>query len=97
MNAIRFNLKRFRMKNDMTQEELADLIGVSQAMISQYEKNWRTVKNSTILQIASALCVDPMELFIDDNGTSAFDLGIRVDFYPDDYKFDYPELSDLVD
>lgn len=94
---IRFNLKAYRKKQSITQCELAEQLGMKQGMVSYYERNWRTVKNSTILQIASALGVDPMELFLDDNGTSAFDLGIRVDFYPDDYKFDYPELSDLVD
>lgn len=94
---IRFNLKAYRKKQSITQSELAEQLGMNQGMVSYYERNWRTVKNSTILQIASALGVDPMELFMDDKGTSAKDLRIQVDFYPDDYKFDYPELSDLVD
>lgn len=94
---IRFNLKAYRKKQSITQCELAEQLNVNQGTVSYYERNWRFVKNSTILQIASTLGVDPMELFMDDNGTSAKDLGYQVDFYPDDYKFDYPELSDLVD
>ena len=97
MTAIRFNLKAYRKKKGFTQEQLAKVLGIDQSMISYYERNWRIIKNSTIVQIASNLGVDPMELFMDDNGTSAKDLGYQVDFYPDDYKFDYPELSDLVD
>lgn len=88
MSAIRFNLKGYRTKNGMTQNTLAERLDVTQSAISKYEKNWRTVKNSTILQIASALNVDPMELFLDDDGISAKDLGIEVEFYPDDYKVD---------
>lgn len=97
MNAIRFNLKMYRTLNGMTQVELANKLGVSQAMVSQYERAWWNVQNSTILQIAKALGVDPMELFLDDAGVSAKDRNIQVDFYPDDYEFVYPELSDFDD
>ena len=88
MNVIRFNLKGYRTKKKLTQEELANKLGVSQAMVSQYEKNWWLVQNSTILQIADSLSVDPMELFLDDAGVSAKDLNIQVDFYPDDFNLD---------
>lgn len=86
MSAIRFNLKAFRKIRGLTQTELAEKIGQDQSMVSYYERNWRTVKNSTILQIASALGVDPMELFMNDEGVSAKDLNIQVDFYPDDFR-----------
>ena len=85
---IRFNLKAYRQKQSLTQEELSERLGMNQGMVSYYESNWRTVKNSTILQIADALAVDPMELFLDDTGVSAKDLNIQVDFYPDDFKLD---------
>lgn len=84
---IRFNLKAYRKKQALTQKELSEKLGMNQGMVSYYERNWKSVKNSTILQIASALEVDPMELFIDGDGASAYDLGIRVDFYPDDHEF----------
>lgn len=87
-NTIRFNLKAYRKKESLTQSDLADRLGMNQGMVSYYERNWRTVKNSTILQIADSLAVDPMELFLDDAGVSAKDLNIQVDFYPDDFKFD---------
>lgn len=88
MNAIRFNLKGYRAKEGLTQENLADRLGVKQSTVSKYEREWWTVQNSTILQIASALGVDPMELFMDDTGISAKDLHIQVDFYPDDFNLD---------
>lgn len=86
---IRFNLKAYRKKQGLTQKKLSEILGMNQGMVSYYERNWKSVKNSTILQIASALDVDPMELFIDSDGVSAYELGIRVDFYPDEH-----ELSD---
>ena len=86
--AIRFNLKAYRKSKGLTQSALADMLGQDQSMVSYYERHWRTVKNSTILQIASALGVDPMELFIDDTGVTAKDLKIQVDFFPDDFMLD---------
>ena len=87
MTVIRFNLKAYRKSKGLTQSALAEMIGLDQSMVSYYERNWRTVKNSTILQIAEALGIEPMELFLDDNGVSAKKLGYQVDFFPDDFKF----------
>ena len=88
MTVIRFNLKAYRKSRGLTQSVLAEMIGLDQSMVSYYERNWRTVKNSTILQIAEALGVEPMELFMDDSGVSAKELGYQVDFFPDDFKLD---------
>ena len=85
MTAIRFNLRAYRKNKGLSQCILAEILHQDQSMVSYYERNWRTVKNSTILQIANSLGVDPMELFLDDNGVSAKDLGIQCDFFPDDY------------
>lgn len=85
---IRFNLKAYRKKRELTQNDLAKMLGQDQSMVSYYERNWRSVKNSTIQQIAKALDIDPLELYMDDNGTSLKDQFIKcnVDFYPDDFK-----------
>lgn len=32
------NLKKLRLKNKLTQKELADIVGISQQQLSQYEK-----------------------------------------------------------
>lgn len=72
MNEIlRFNLRAFRKRNNYTQQELAEKLGMNQCRISQYELNWRSVKNSTIQQIAETLGIDPLELYTDGNGVSA--------------------------
>ena len=85
MNSIRFNLKAYRKKHNLTQQALAVKLGLDQSMISYYERNWRYVKNSTIQQIATALGVEPLELFMDDNGVSAKDLHYQIDLYPDSF------------
>lgn len=75
MNEIlRFNLRAFRERNNYTQQELAKMLGQNQGMVSYYERNWRSVKKSTILQIAKTLGVDPLELYTDGNGVSAKDM-----------------------
>jgi transcriptional regulator with XRE-family HTH domain len=88
LNAIRFNLTAYREKNKITQVELAELLGVNQCTVSYYERNSRHIKNSTILQIAETLNINPLELFINDDGKNLIELGIQVDFFPDDYKLE---------
>ena len=85
MTAIRFNLRAYRKKMNLTQGDLAKKLGQDQSMVSYYERHWRSVKNSTIIQIARTLDIDPLELFMDDNGVSAKDLGYQVAFFPDDH------------
>lgn len=60
---MKFDLRKYRKSNGMTQCDLAEKLGMNQAMVSYYERNWRTVKYSTILQIAKKLNVNLEELF----------------------------------
>lgn len=52
------NLKKVRHKRGYTQKQLADIMGVSQAMITQYETNKRSPKLKTVQHFAHVLKVD---------------------------------------
>ncbi len=56
-------IKNFRKQNKMTQKELADLVGTSQAAISSYEKGTRRLGLETAQKIAIALEVSLDELW----------------------------------
>lgn len=60
---MKFDLKNYRKMNGMTQNDLAEKLGMDQSMVSYYERNWKSVKTSTIVQIAKALGCKPEELF----------------------------------
>lgn len=49
------NLERLRTERQMTQEELAKRVGVSQPAIAQYENGTATPRLYVTLRIASAL------------------------------------------
>lgn len=55
-------LKEERKKKGISQKELGQKLGVSQAMIAQYEKGDRTPKIETIKKIAKALEVEAIVL-----------------------------------
>ena len=48
-------IKSIRKKNKISQQELGNMLGVSQAMIAQYENGKRIPKLETIKKIAIAL------------------------------------------
>ena len=56
---IYFDLKGYRERNGITQEEVADILGITQPAVSQMEKS---MSLKTINRIAEALNVDAMEL-----------------------------------
>lgn len=51
------NIKKFRKEKNLKQEELGLLLGVSAAMISQWERGERNPKEDTLQKIADALGV----------------------------------------
>lgn len=56
-------IRDLRKQNKMTQKELADLVGTSQAAISNYEKGNRGLGMETAQKIAIALEVSLDELW----------------------------------
>lgn len=58
------NIKRIRLSKNLSQENLADLANVSPPYISEIENQKKVGKFETIAAIASALGVEPYELFL---------------------------------
>lgn len=49
------NIKKLRIEKKITQKRLSELTGISEVMISQYERGIRTPKNKNLLKLASIL------------------------------------------
>lgn len=56
------NLKRIRMERQLTQEQLAELLGTSKQVISRYENGQRSPKVSIVDEYARKLGVSISEL-----------------------------------
>lgn len=64
MSTLGAYIRNLRKKQGMTQEELANLIGLSSAFISRLERNhFGDVSSYTVIKIAKALKVLPEELY----------------------------------
>lgn len=55
---LKDKIKSARKKKGLTQAELGEVLGVSQAMIGQYESGIRKPKIEQLMKIASALDID---------------------------------------
>lgn len=56
------NVRHFRQKRGLTQEQFADISGFSQQYISDLERGLRNPTVVTIFELASALDISHMEL-----------------------------------
>ncbi len=56
------NLKRLRVLNALTQEELASKAGLTPTAVSRIERNQAEPHMSTLRKLAEALGVEPREL-----------------------------------
>lgn len=95
MNTIGQNIKLTRQNKKMSQKELADKLNISQAAISQFEKNSTTPKLDTIKKIAKALEVPYFEL-IDLKLNDGSILAIPESFGEESNIIAY-EFSDFLD
>lgn len=64
--AIGENIRRLREAREMTQEQLAERIGVTRPTVTQWETGWSQPRMGKVEQIAAALGVEPMDLLSDD-------------------------------
>ncbi len=62
-NIIGNNIKRFRERLDLSQEMLANYLGLTHAAISQYENGHRVVPSDVILKIAGLFGIDGYDLY----------------------------------
>lgn len=56
-------LKTQRLRNNISQKELADTVGVHVQFISNVERSLATIPPNRIKKVAEALDADPKELF----------------------------------
>lgn len=68
MNEVGSNIRRFRKEKGLTQNELGDLLEISEAMVGQYERGVRNPKLETIEKIAAALNVTAPDIYGWDEG-----------------------------
>ena len=59
------NIKRFRLEKEMTQEQLASLLGISAQAVSKWETNETYPDGALLVPIANALDVSADELLCD--------------------------------
>ncbi len=64
------NIKNLRLRNDMTQEELGNKVGVTISMISQIERGTKAVTLQLGKQIAEVFDCTVDDLFNDVRGVS---------------------------
>lgn len=62
VQTVRENVRRLRHRRGMTQENLADVAGVSRTYIGYLESQGKNVSVEVLEKIAQALDVDPREL-----------------------------------
>ena len=60
------NIRRFRMQAGLSQEAVAELMGVDRAHISSMERGQQNVTLLTLWHAAQALGVKPVDLFSED-------------------------------
>ena len=74
---INTNLKRFRLIANLTQEELANQIGISTQYLGRIERNISTPTLETLIRIADTLNV-PIEYFISCSSRTYKELSVMV-------------------
>ncbi len=56
-------IKKLRLQNDMTMEDLANLLGVGKSAVNKWEKGYVTnIKRSTIIKMSKIFNVSPVDL-----------------------------------
>lgn len=59
------NLKRLRLRNTLTQEELANAAGLTTAAVARIERDEAEPRPSTVRKLADALAAEPADLLED--------------------------------
>ena len=66
-DVFKYNLKYYRLKNKLTQEDLADKVGLSDKYISDLERGEFSPSFEKISELALALNIEPYKLLKDEN------------------------------
>jgi transcriptional regulator with XRE-family HTH domain len=62
---IGFRLKQLREKAGVSQEKMAELVGVSRGQLQKYESGANMMNTEKLQQVAAALSVPVQEFFVD--------------------------------
>ncbi len=63
MSHLGERIRKFRKENNLTQQQLADLLGVSRESISMYERGERTPRYEKLIKLAQLSKLSLDELF----------------------------------
>ena len=66
-NIVASNIKKFRKKLNISQEELAERAGLHRTYIGGVERGERNITLDTLQTIATALNIAPVELIVEEN------------------------------
>ena len=80
-----YNLKLFRKKKNLTQQELGEMLGVKKSTISRWESNERAMTVENIKKVSQALNV-PVSAFLSDNDSYESPKRWNKENPPDDKK-----------
>jgi len=87
METIGQRIKHLREKKELTQKQLADLVGITEASLSRYENDLREPKAEIVSRIAKAL-----------NTTTDFLLGLHIsEEYKKKYNISKQEIKQYKD
>lgn len=64
MHIFASNVKKYRIKQNISQEKLAELSGLHRTYICDIESEKRNISIKNIEKIAQALKVEPFQLFV---------------------------------
>ncbi len=64
LESIGKTIRKYRLKKNVSQEELSDIIGVNHSSISRYEQGTQDI-NASLLPVISIYCDFPMKEYID--------------------------------
>lgn len=75
---IGFRLKQLRQEAGISQEKLAELVGVSTNQLQKYESGKNMMNTEKLQQIAAALSVPVQEFFVDGGGALPLDTAEKL-------------------
>ncbi len=81
---IGVRLQHYRLKAGLTQEELAEAVGVGESTIRRYESGDSEMPSTTMFRIASALKINVYWLVSDtyEKELNTFDSKVDTEFFP---------------
>lgn len=82
---IGFRLKQLRELAGISQEKMAELVGVSRGQLQKYESG-KNMMNTEKLQLASAALSVPVQEFFVDDGANALPLAVSEKLLIDSYR-----------